>query len=335
MAAGSTSRRCCCWAIAVPARPRTRRARGPRAATRRWRSPCPLQTAATDKAGGAAGPDWTDEALASPSPTTNPLYTAVAVAITTVSVLAAQPEVDPRRIGMIGEGWGGVAASLAGAVDHRPHALVLERTAGGLNRGSLAEALKKLSARDRDTWTKDYDPDSYAQADHPATLFVQPLAAADPPLSAVIASFRSRAGNKSLALIPADAKDGEATTEATWLAARLQGQAPLPEIRSLKADGDGARVQVSGKLPPRSVDLYYTVYTVGDLAKADWKDVAGEKTGDHDWHCVLPQPEAGQPLTVFAALTDAHGAILCSEPGPLTSGESPAKGKRVAARPSR
>ena len=279
--------------------------------------------------GGSAGPDWTDEALASPSPGTNPLYASVAAALTAVSVLAAQPEVDTRRIGLIGSGWGGVVAALASAVDDRPHALIVARAAGGLNRGPLAEALKKLPAKNRDAWIKDYDPDSYAQADHPATLFVQPLAAVDPPLSAVIATFRSRTGVKTLALIPAEAKEGETATEATWLAARLLGAQPLPEIRSLKADGDGALVQVGGKLPPRSVAVYYAA---GDLAKADWKSVAGDKAGDRDWRCALPKPEEGKPLTVFAALTDAHGAIVCSEPGPLTSGERPAPGKAVAAR---
>src|SRR5207244_3663265 len=114
--------------------------------------------------GGSAGPDWTDEALASPSPGTNPLYASVAAALTAVSVLAAQPEVDTRRIGLIGSGWGGVVAALAGAVDDRPHALIVARAAGGLNRGPLAEALKKLPAKNRDAWIKDYDPDSYAQA---------------------------------------------------------------------------------------------------------------------------------------------------------------------------
>jgi hypothetical protein len=62
--------------------------------------------------------------------------------------------------------------------------------------------------------------------------------------------------------------------------------------------------------------------------------VTGEKAGDGVWRCALPKPEEGKPLTVFAALTDARGAILCSEPGPLTSGARP-KGKAVAARAPR
>src|SRR5439155_15012736 len=128
----------------------------------------------------STGVEWTDEALVSPSPAANPLHLSVASVITAVTLLAAQPEVDSTRIGLVGEGWGGVVAALAGAVDDRPHALVLAHTAGGLNRGSLAEPLKKLSPKDREAWAKAYDPDSYAKADHAATLFVQPLAAADP-----------------------------------------------------------------------------------------------------------------------------------------------------------
>ena len=85
-------------------------------------------------------------------------------------------------------------------------------------------------------------------------------------------------------------------------------------------------------MPPRQVAFYYAA---GDLAKAEWKSVAGEKAGESDWRCALPKPEEGKPLIVFAAVTDAHGAIVCSEPGPLTSGERPVKGKAVASRPSR
>src|SRR5205085_8615669 len=108
---------------------------------------------------------------------------------------------------LVGEGWGGVVAALAGVVDDRPHALVLVRTAGGLDRGALAEALKKLPPKDREAWTKAYDPDSYAKADQPATLFLQPLAAAEPPLTNIVNTLRNRTGAKSLALIPKDARD--------------------------------------------------------------------------------------------------------------------------------
>ena len=77
-------------------------------------------------------------------------------------------------------------------------------------------------------------------------------------------------------------------------------------------------------------------YAAGDLAKAEWKSVAGEKADGGLWRCALPKAEEGQPLTVFAAVTDSHGAILCSEPGPLTAGARPAARRQsVAARPPR
>jgi hypothetical protein len=122
-------------------------------------------------------------------------------------------------------------------------------------------------------------------------------------------------------------------TTATWLATRLLGEAPLPEIRSLQAEGDTAIVKTGGKQPPRSVTVYYAS---GDLSKAEWKSVTGEKTDDATWRCALPKPEEGQPFIVFAALTDARGAILCTEPGPLTTAARPAaRGQAVAARPPR
>jgi dienelactone hydrolase len=282
---------------------------------------------------GPAGPEWTEAALASASPAANPLHASVVGLITAVSLLAAQPEVDARRIGLVGERWGGVVAALAGAVDDRPRALVAVRAAGGLGRGSLGEALQKLPPKEKENWVRSYDPDSYAKADHPASLFVQPLAAEEPPLTAVTATYRSRAGEKTLALIPAEAKEGQEVTISAWLASRLLGQPPLPEIRSVRAEGESAVVKTGGKLPPRSVALYYAS---GDPAKAEWKSAAAEKAGEGAWRCPLPKAEEGQRLTLFAALTDAQGAIVCSEPGPLSSGKpAAATGKAVAARPPR
>jgi dienelactone hydrolase len=285
-------------------------------------------------AGGAhgAGPEWTDAALVNNTPAANPLHASVAEVISAVSLLAVQPEVDPKRIGLLGEGWGGVVAALAGAVDDRPKALVLAQAAGGLNRGSLVEPLKKLSPKELEAWTKAYDPDSYAKAEHAPTLFVQPLAAAEPPLAAVLTSLRARVGTNTLALVPAEAKEGEASTEAAWLGARFRNDDPLPAFRAVHAAGDGAVAQVDGKLPPRQVAFYYTT---GDLAKPEWKSVTAEKSATGDWRGALPKPEEGKPLIVFAALTDARGAIVSSEPGPLTSGEFPASSRALAARPSR
>src|SRR5262249_29788798 len=114
--------------------------------------------------------------------------------------------------------------------------------------------------------------------------------------------------------------------------ARLLGEAPLPEIVTVRADGDGALVKISGKLPPHSVTFYCTT---DGLAKADWKTVTGEKADDGSWRCALPKPEDGKTLTLFAELTDARGAIVSSIPGPLTSAERPAGSKTVAAKPPR
>jgi hypothetical protein len=263
----------------------------------------------------SSGPDWTDAAVASASPAGNPLHAAVVAVIAAVSVLAEQPEIDAHRIGLAGEGWGGVVAALAGSVDGRPRALVLAHMAGDLNRGSLAEALKSLSAKERGEWTRAYTPDAYAKSSHPATLFVQPLAAADPPLAAVTASFRGWAGVKTLALIPPDAKDGETTTEAAWLAARLIGEGPLPEIHSLQAEGDGIVVKTTGDAPPQSVAVFYTT---SDPTRAQWASIVCQKTGDREWRGALPRAGGTRPLLLFAALTGVRGAVVCSEPSTLT-----------------
>jgi dienelactone hydrolase len=275
--------------------------------------------------------EGSEPALASGSSAGNPLHAAVTAVIAAVNLLAAQPGVDAGRIGVLGEGWGGVAADLACAVDDRPHALLLARAAIPLHRETPREAPKNRSPKGRDAAAEAYDPDTYAKAHHPPTMVMHLLALSEPPLAAVIAMFRARAGVKTLALIPPEAKEGETATAAAWFAARLLREDPLPELRSLRAAGNSAVVTTGGKSSPRSVTLYYTS---SDVAQPKWESVTGEKAGDHAWSCRLPEREPGKSLTVFAALTDGRGAIVCSEPGSLPAGERGTPDPRAALAPA-
>ena len=60
-------------------------------------------------------------------------YHAVADTILAYSLLAARPEVDPSRIGLVGISWGSVVCTIAGGVDDRPAFVVPQYIGGFLN----------------------------------------------------------------------------------------------------------------------------------------------------------------------------------------------------------
>jgi hypothetical protein len=60
-------------------------------------------------------------------------YHAVADTMLAFSFLAARPEVDPARIGLVGISWGSVVCSIAGGVDDRPAFVAPQYIGGFLN----------------------------------------------------------------------------------------------------------------------------------------------------------------------------------------------------------
>jgi hypothetical protein len=60
-------------------------------------------------------------------------YHAVADTLLACSLLAARPEVDPSRIGLVGISWGSVVCTIAGGVDDRPAFVVPQYIGGFLN----------------------------------------------------------------------------------------------------------------------------------------------------------------------------------------------------------
>jgi len=89
-------------------------------------------------------------------------YLGVAAAIRGVSILRAEPGVDPQRIGMMGISWGGYTTSIAGSLDDRLAFAIIVYGCGVYHSDmDLRAVLDKLPATARETWMNNFDPRRY------------------------------------------------------------------------------------------------------------------------------------------------------------------------------
>ncbi|MEP6753873.1 MAG: alpha/beta fold hydrolase, partial [Chthonomonadales bacterium] len=90
-------------------------------------------------------------------------YHAVAAAIRAHSLLAAQPGVDKKRIGLTGISWGGYLTCIIAGLDHRFKAAVPVYGCGFLHENSYWKPgiLDPMPAEQRDRWVRDFDPSQY------------------------------------------------------------------------------------------------------------------------------------------------------------------------------
>lgn len=89
-------------------------------------------------------------------------YHAVAVSILAHSFLRAQPQVDPKRIGVTGISWGGYLTSIVASLDHRFRFGIPIYGCGFLGEDSAwLKDFDKLGAERAGKWLKLWDPSSY------------------------------------------------------------------------------------------------------------------------------------------------------------------------------
>lgn len=101
-------------------------------------------------------------------------YHAVANAMLGHSLLAAQKDVDPKRIGVTGISWGGYLTCIVAGVDERLRVAVPVYGCGFIHENScwVDSHFSKMSAAQRERWVKHFDPSSYLAGVRCPILFV-------------------------------------------------------------------------------------------------------------------------------------------------------------------
>lgn len=170
-------------------------------------------------------------------------YHAVAAALAGHSLLAAQPGVDPRRIGVTGISWGGYLTSIVAGVDARLRAAVPVYGCGFLGEDSCWNDadFPRLPAAQVRRWLELWDPSHYLPAAAMPMCWVSGTNDFAYPLSSLRKSCDLPAGPRTLCIrvqMPHSHRDGWAPAEIGVFAdSLLAGGTPLPQLREHGRDG--------------------------------------------------------------------------------------------------
>src|ERR1039458_9879228 len=118
----------------------------------------PLPDGGPDQSDGTKFRDFTDEDAREMW-----TYHAVSAVIRGASLLAALPEVDPRRIGITGISWGGYLTCIVAGLDDRLKVAVPVYGCGFLGDNSFwkATSLAQMHPEARERWLRDFDPSQF------------------------------------------------------------------------------------------------------------------------------------------------------------------------------
>lgn len=254
-------------------------------------------------------------------------YHAIADAMLGHSLLAAQKEVDPKRIGVTGISWGGYLTCIVAGVDERFKVAVPVYGCGFIHENSVwvDGYFKKMSDEQRDRWVKHFDPSSYLKNVSCPILFVNGTNDfAYPPDSY----------HKSYSLVDAKLRHLRITVNmphghpAGWAPPEiglfvdsvLKEGKPLASIRwdegrgDDRGTGDKPHAVLSYSVPVHEAQFHFTTEE-GPWQKRQWKTTAAkiQHTGGRTLvEADLPSLENLPVTTYFFTIKDERGAIVSS-----------------------
>lgn len=238
-------------------------------------------------------------------------YHAVASCLRGVSFLAAQPEVDPEKIGVTGISWGGYLTCMVAGLDRRLKVAVPVYGCGYLHEDSAwLKVFARLPPPLREAWTQNFDPSQYlAQARLPM-LFVNGTNDFAYPLGSYQKSYRLVPGPVTLS-ITVGMKHGH---EAGWAPPEiglfvdhvLAGGEPLLELGPVARTGRTVAFEVRGDRPLRSAELCYADTTEPTWQKRVWQKTPAKIEG-RSITAELPPTGA---LVYFLTVKDDRQAIV-------------------------
>jgi dienelactone hydrolase len=127
-------------------------------------------------------------------------YHAVTDAVLAHSLLRAQPEVDPQRIGLTGISWGGYLTCLTASVDSRFRFAVPVYGCGFTDEHSFAKNVLGLGPERADRWMRWWDPSSYLKGATMPMLWVNGSNDFAYTLNAYQKSYRMASGPRTLCI---------------------------------------------------------------------------------------------------------------------------------------
>lgn len=240
-------------------------------------------------------------------------YHAVSAVIRGVSLLAAQPEVDQRRIGITGISWGGYLTCIVAGLDHRLNVAVPVYGCGFLGDNSAWKSswLEKMPPDARQRWLEEFDPSRYLGQVRCPILFLNSASDFAYPLDSYRASYRLvPARLRHVSVVPG-LPHGHIWTFGevdAFVDSVLRRGVPLAHVGRMKIKGNTVSSSVKSPTPVNRAYLHYTVDT-GDWQHRHWETSPAELK-DGKIRCRLP---AQRPLVFYLAVTDERGLRVSAE----------------------
>jgi dienelactone hydrolase len=239
-------------------------------------------------------------------------YHAVANVIRGVSLLAARPDVDARRIGITGISWGGYLTCIVAGLDDRLKVAVPVYGCGFLHENSTwLDIFEKMPAERRKLWVENFEPSRYLGQARMPVLFVNGTNDFAYPLDSYRKSYRLV---KDYALcvtvnMPHGHRQGWAPAEiGLFIDQHLRQGKPLAHIASMKRDGQRVEVNFQATVPVKSAALHFTT-DAGPWKQRKWQTRPARV---EDGAVQVELPEA-RPLVYFLTLTDERKVTVSTE----------------------
>lgn len=241
-------------------------------------------------------------------------YHAVADVLRGHSLLAAQPEVDPSRIGVTGISWGGYLTCIVAGIDDRVKVAVPVYGCGFLQDDSAwIPIFQKMTPERRDRWVSFFDPSRYLPDVSCPILFVNGTNDFAYPLDSYRKSYRLvTKAPRTLCItvnMPHGHSEGWRPAEiGRFVDSVLTGGPPLPELGQPEIKDGQIAVNVTSKIPLKSARLHFTNDS-DSWQKRRWTTVDATVG---DGNVTAPYPQSA-PAAAFLSVTDAEGSIVSTE----------------------
>ena len=240
-------------------------------------------------------------------------YHAVSAVIRGVSLVAALPEVDPRRIGITGISWGGYLTCIVAGLDDRLKVAVPVYGCGFLGNNSFwkGTSLAKMAPEARARWLLDFDPSQYLGGVNCPILFLNGSNDFAYPLDSYRASYQLVPAKFRYVSVVLNLPHGHIWTFEevdAFVDSVLRGGTPLPRLGPMKLDGDRVSAKVIAPDAIKEATLRYTTDT-GEWQKRHWETSPAE-VGHGAISARLP---AQRPLVWFLSVTDERGLRVSTE----------------------
>jgi len=234
-------------------------------------------------------------------------YHAVAAVIRGHSLLAALPEVDPRRIGITGISWGGYLTCIVAGLDDRLKVAVPVYGCGFLHENSYwkDKSLAAMEAEARKRWITNFDPSQYLGGVNCPILFLNGSNDFAYPMDSYRKSYELVRPHLRTVSVIVRLKHGhywDFGEVDAFVDSVLIGGKPLAKLQPMQITGTTAAARADSPVPLKKAELHYTTDT-GEWQKREWK-TAGAGLNAQRISARLP---AERPLACYLSITDDRG----------------------------